>query len=205
MDTNKHSPLPSNLVLTANISMELLDKDGNVLDAQYGHNRVINDGLEWFIKRAFSGMTDGGSDAAGDTIFTSPGGVMDIDEYAIILGTGSNGDFYIPATTERVLRQQADGLVVIKREDASNMLSASYDEALQQISFVGQLELTAAGQVRFIKEMALGVVEVDGQQLIDGTNYRLINIASNPPNRDYTALSSGHVRASIIFRLFSAS
>ena len=187
MDTNKHSPLPSNMALTANISMELLDEDGNVLDAQYGHNLVINDGLSWFFQRAFFGIT---------TDLTL-GGVKELSEYAIILGTGLGGNVYIPSPADRVLRQDASDLVVITG------LSASYDSTIQQISFGGQLAITAAGEVGFIKEMSLGVIEAGGAQEVDGTNYRLLNIASNPPNRDYTSIASGNVSAGVIFRLIS--
>ena len=187
MDTNKHSPLPSNMVLTANISMELLDEDGNILDAQYGHNRVVNTGLTWFFQRAFHGIT-------GD--FTI-GGTIDLNEYAIILGAGLGGQFYIPAPADNVLKQTAADLVVV------DGLSASYDPALQQIALVGQLAITAAGDVKFIKEMALGVIEGGGSQMAGGNQYRLINISSNPPNRDYTLISTGHVRAGVIFRLIN--
>lgn len=187
MDTNKHSPRPSNMALTANISMELLDKDGNVLDAQYGHNLVINDGLQWFFKRAFDGIA--GAPSLGGSLATSA--------YAIILGTGLGENFYIPAPADRVLRQAAAELLVI------TSLDASYDSTLQQISFVGQLEITMAGDVKFIKEMSLGVMEGAGAQEAGGTNYRLLNISSNPPNRDYSLISTGSVRAGVIFRLIS--
>ena len=158
MDTNKHSPLSSNLVVTANISLELLDEDGNVLDAQYGHNRVINDGLEWFFQRAFSGISSE-LDLGGD---------IALDQYAILLGTGMADQFYIPGPTDNALRQDAAGLVVI------GGLSASYDSALQQISFVGQLPITAAGEVGFIREMSLGVIEVGRAQVVNTVSYRLI-------------------------------
>ena len=176
MDTTKNiartSPV-TNVLLVANISLELLDDDGNVLECQSGHNIVVDDGIQWMTERVWGGLSG----------IAAPGGVAEGD-FAILLGTGlTDNSVFIPARGDSALK----GSTTIE-------MPVNVPAALPpnfQMTFSGEID---AVDVNFhVREMGLRVAP-----------NRLLNLASGPPNRDYTLVDVGVIRGSVAFRLVSA-
>lgn len=189
--------MSQNLAIVSNFSLELLDPSGRVLHKDEGHNIVVNDGLEWMTHRVWGGLSGLDQPAA-----------LAIGGFAIILGNGQGGNtVYIPAATDRILK--GTSLAKMRDDgDAATGLSLTVPNTIPeslQMTFTGTIDASGVGF--HVREMGLGVSEVGGQQITasPAQNYRMLNIASNPPNRDYTNVETGTIRGTIGFRLVSTS
>ena len=187
MDTTKDiariSPI-TNVLLVANISLELLDDDGNVLECQSGHNIVVDDGIEWMTFGVWAGLSGIPASAA-----------LAETQFAILLGTGlTDNSVFIPVRGDSALKGSTSAKMDVTVPAA---LPPNF-----QMTFSGVVD---AVDIDFhVREMGLGVVEAGGVQVTDSVNYRMLNIASGPPNRDYAPVDTGVIRGSVAFRLVSA-
>ena len=190
--------MPQNFEIVANILLETLDENGNVLDSQEGHNLVVNDGIDWMTRRIWGGLS-----GLPDPVS------LNVANFAIILGNG-DGATYIPRGDNRALKM---GTIAKMHTDADPNLDLSVPNSLPvdwdlNLTFTGMI---AASDVQFhVREMGLGIAEAGGQQVTVGmpTNYRMLNISSNPPNRDYsgnTAATMGTIRGTVSFRLVAGN
>ena len=189
--------------IVSNCSLELLSPSGEVLEKDEFHNLVVNSGIDWMTRRIWAGVTGIEFDPIQ----------MPVTDFAIILGDG-NGGVYIPVAGDNSMR----GSSVARIYQAPALtrprsLAYSIDEATKQVTFQGSI---SADDVTFhVREMGLGATGnsiaslgrsgAAAAQTVDAVDYLMLNLASNPPNRDYSGVTGTTIRATVAFRLVASS